>query len=456
MAKIVFFLPFFMLGGTSLQSGGLYLFAILLPWLLGRHSFAQDRKATPNFLYIGLGLILIFTIFPLANFIAFISAKSELTNFLSLNPIALHKLFDSHFSSAILVTGIFLILLEAFLRTKTQDQSSTHFEPNDLFISFTKGTLAASCMLGCYLLFQHMTGFDYKAANYKLESAKQIIGNSTYRTLGFYSHPLSLAGGSLALLSFYWILFCETFAKKASPAKKVDPNPFLRPKLRAYYLAIACLHLVFIIFSGGRFALLIATGFFLLYPFLVPLGKKLRLIRLGFTALALTATLSLSFQSGILNRFQELKVLWRHDQLDRFKFWQVHWQMVKDKPWFGHGHIWLKHYKRDLYYNQLGFENLANKYNAHNLYLEILANIGILGLAGVLGGSLLIAAGFKSSSSPSQHKVLFFALLVALIANLVNGITQNTLFDSNIVYVYLFLAWVLIWNLLFTSSKKLY
>ena len=447
-----------MLGGTFLQSGGLYVFAILIPWCLSVEwkpsKIKNASDLAPHFLKIGLGFIILFCMFPMANLLAlfFSSAELSATNGSGLLPIG--KLLDSHFSSAVLGTGFLFSIFSLFLGRHLISIQSKKMRPHDIFLYFTRGTLVASSLLACYLFLQHYTGFDYRGSGFKLGLSKHLAASNTYRTLGFFSHPLSLAGGSLAIFSFYWVLFCKVLSQYKQSKTNVK-STYLDSAQGAYYLLIACLHLAFIILSGGRFAILLGTSVFILSSFLIPIPKMFRFARLGFTGFALAASSFLAIHSGALDRFQELKHLWQQGQLDRIKFWQVHWQMVKDEPWFGHGYAWLKHYKRELYYNQLGFESLLNKYNAHNLYLEILSNIGILGMIGVVTGLSLIVFSFKKISSQTEHRWLFVALLIAFVANLVNGLTQNSLFDSNIIYIYLFLVWVLTWNLLLTSSKSL-
>lgn len=448
-------MPFFMLGGTFIQSLGFYFFAIFIPWYLCKNNLREANELAPHFLKIGLGFILIFIIFPLANFVALLVEQEQ---FLSVSTLAsslpFRKLMDSHFSSAIFSTGAFFVLLAVFLKYTWIKQKQAVIDHSNLFISFTKGTFIASCMLGCYLLLQHYTGFDFKGAGYKLGSSKRLVTSDSYRTLGFFSHPLSLAGGSLAIFSFYWVLFCQTLTKK-NHSEPIVNNPYLSAKLGKYYLLIASLHFGFIILSGGRFAILLGICLCISYPFFLPLSKTFSLARQMFTAIAVGVTGILTFHSGVLYRFQELIVYWQQGKLDRLKFWQVHWQMLLDRPLIGHGHVWLKLHKREAYYKHLGFESLTNKYNAHNLYLEILSNTGILGMIGVLGGGFIIVNSYRHISLKTEHKVLFNALLIAFSANLVNGMTNNSLFDSNIVYVYLFMTWVLTWNLLLTSSKKL-
>ena len=444
-----------MLGGTFIQGGGLYLCAIFIPWILCRRQLGFHKNLANQFLKIGLGFILTFSMFPLTNLLGFFSAQTEpFAISLASKPLPIPKLLDSHFSSAVFGTGVMFILLSFFLRLNRsqKQQSSTVQEP--LFLSFTIGTLTASCFLGVYLFFQHYTGFDYKAIGFKLEPAKQLVSSNSYRTLGFFSHPLSLAGGSLTIFTFFWSLCCMSLSK-GKQNNKMSHADYLNKNYRWLYLCIAGLHLSFIILSGGRFAILLSICILTLSLLLTPLPRTFRYAKLGLMTLALSASAILTIHSGVLVRFQELKLLWQHDQLDRLKFWQVHWQMILDQPWIGHGYAWLKHYKRDLYYNHLGYEHLANKYNAHNLYLEILANSGILGMLGVLSGLSIIIISFKDLSKDTQQQALFSSLMIALFANLANGMTQNSLFDSNIIYIYLFMIWVLTWNLLLTSSKKL-
>jgi O-antigen ligase len=116
---------------------------------------------------------------------------------------------------------------------------------------------------------------------------------------------------------------------------------------------------------------------------------------------------------------------------DRIAFWHAHWEMIKEKPLLGHG-IDLNPEYRIPYYDKIGLHDLERKYEAHNMFIQILANGGIVGLLFFL---LWLCSIFKKITSlqsfdPWASRVATQTLCVWLLASL----TQNSFQDSVVRY----------------------
>ena len=69
---------------------------------------------------------------------------------------------------------------------------------------------------------------------------------------------------------------------------------------------------------------------------------------------------------------------------DRVAFWHAHWHMFTERPLLGHGAHPPKD-SRIAAYNAIGLEEFPKKYTAHNQYLQLAVEGGIVGLALFLG-----------------------------------------------------------------------
>jgi O-antigen ligase len=123
---------------------------------------------------------------------------------------------------------------------------------------------------------------------------------------------------------------------------------------------------------------------------------------------------------------------------DRALFWQVHLAMWRDSPLLGQGYFAVQHGVRGAFYVSEGFADLRDKFNAHNIFLEVLGISGLAGLLGYLTILVLLSMNLKMLAGPSTAKrTLLGGLVLALAANLLHGLTQNTFFDSAITACYL-------------------
>lgn len=277
---------------------------------------------------------------------------------------------------------------------------------------------------GCYALYmvgQRYYGWDI-VHGWQARLGENRFAYGVYRGSGLMGHPLTLAYNSMifCLLSFGQALWLWERA----------------PRQAKLWLAQSGLLLYIIILSGSRYPSVLTVG--LLAGGVVLVWKR---GRVGRWPLVLSAGLFLIAGAGIVwldpnlqGRLQETFSADGHleDRFDRLIFWKVHAQMIAEHPWFGLG---LVRYKELLaqYYEQMGFGAVLRKYNAHNIYLQVTAQAGLLG---VLSLSAFLFAWWRLGWSFFRQWRHAGLALVA-VGTLLGGLMQNTLYDSE----YLFALW---------------
>ena len=111
---------------------------------------------------------------------------------------------------------------------------------------------------------------------------------------------------------------------------------------------------------------------------------------------------------------------------DRVAFWHAHWLMIKEKPLYGHG-VQLDETYRQPYYAEIGLSDFSKKYAAHNMYIQILTNGGIL-LLFIFFIWLFLLYRYILLKLESER----FMCIQALLGFLVASLTQNAFQDSSV------------------------
>ncbi len=116
---------------------------------------------------------------------------------------------------------------------------------------------------------------------------------------------------------------------------------------------------------------------------------------------------------------------------DRVAFWQVNWDMVKQRPWLGHGEGLTTKY-RAPYYEAAGLGDFPRQYEAHNMFLQAAVNGGLLGLTILLVwlGNLFLAAWRARRTGSFAGRVM----LQTLTTFCLGALTQNAFQDSAVRY----------------------
>ncbi len=434
--------------GIAAQGFGLLVFGMIIPGLSLTNS--GKSKHTSEMRWVGSTLLLSWLIFPFFNVLHYLFANENLAEIS--RHLSLSKLFKSEFSSVWAVSSSAILLFSFLSRdaAKFKDGRSPATQ-NDFFEIFLKTFAFMTIFVFLCFLVQHLTGLDLRTFRGTL-SQERLVTGGVYRTSGFFSHPLSAAGVNLALFYFFWVLGLapKSFSWSLHLSKPAWSKWSKDLTYRCLCLFIATLNAAMLLLTGGRAATISAALLVIATPlwFWRSIVRSPKVLVGTFLFTALMATIFLC--SDMLSRFLEIISKVQQHKLQDFEratFWDVYLRMFLDKPFFGQGAAQIANGVRDHFYQKLGYASFYQKYNAHNIYLEILASVGLVGscmLAGLLGTALKKI--YRWSKDAFLSTACFWALLLAIIANAINAFTQNVFFDANVLAVYFYLFWILHWS----------
>lgn len=112
----------------------------------------------------------------------------------------------------------------------------------------------------------------------------------------------------------------------------------------------------------------------------------------------------------------------------RFVFWDIYIDMIKERPFFGHGPKLRSAYHKP-YYEARGFGDFEKQYSAHNQYLQAAGNNGLIGLFGLLGWMITVIISIIKHVPDYRMKVI---LAQTVIGFMIAGLTQNAIQDSEV------------------------
>ncbi|MBP6219364.1 MAG: O-antigen ligase family protein [Oligoflexales bacterium] len=461
--KFAYIFPVCLFAGVALQALGFYLFALLIP-LLWVSSLPLEKMVLGRLKKISLALMGLFLIFPICSLWNSLFLPPQMISSFLPKDLSLpgKDLLRSSLSSAVFLSGGTLLCFCLFKKNGQEKKIGKHWADLKAFHShFLSGFFFATVCLLVFVLLQQFLGFDYRVSGMILPDHERLE-SGFYRSPGLYGHPLSLAAVALGLFTFFGYLATEKwgswlhhrfFSRGEPQAEILNLLGEDSWKVRIYLSLISLFHLYFVVASGGRTATFIAISFLLVFCtriFYQASGWKFFSWK-SFIFLNVFPPILLALLMPLLpmlSRFRGLladpgSTFLQH--FDRLKFWIVHWYMFQDKPWLGQGLAQLHSGYREAYYEALGFGWLRDKFNAHNLYLEILAEVGIVGALSFFLFSFLAMRQLKGLSRARGSYILYQAFLWAILANLFHSFTQNVFFDSNVTLIYLSLFFLVIW-----------
>lgn len=251
----------------------------------------------------------------------------------------------------------------------------------------------------------------------------QVIFEQHFRPRGFYSHPLTLAYAAFIL----WPLAINWLFRSIS-------NKW------AWLFAIGILACVW--FTRSRTIQFVALAIFAWNGFF-SLQGKLRKVVLSFGILFLSAIVVVpnACTQKFLDTFSQTGVDKHSDYPDdRLAFWHVHWNMVKERPIVGHGFTLDTAYRLP-YYKEVGLGDFNKPYEAHNMFLQLLANGGLIGLSFFL----LWLFWFFSYSFRQTNQFIKKVGWQTFAGFALVGLTQNAFQDSSVrIVLTLFCAGLLV------------
>ena len=231
------------------------------------------------------------------------------------------------------------------------------------------------------------------------------------RPKGLFSHPLTLAYAACLLwpLAVQW---CLRFPKQAQG-----------------WLLVAAIGSI-LIFTRSRtvqaFSLLL-----LLWNLLFLLRGSLRTVTLCLLLITVSGILLTdNLVSHNVRTMLAGQSVDQHSKYpdDRLAFWHVHANMFLEHPIMGHGFGITEKYRLP-YYAAIGLPNFIKPYPAHNLFLQVLVNEGIVGFSFFL---LWIGWYLRASRTRIRSVLARSVCSQTWWLFLLTGLTQNSFQDAGV------------------------
>lgn len=281
-----------------------------------------------------------------------------------------------------------------------------------------------------YCLAQRTWGLDW-ARGFDQFLGSNRLAYGAYRVSGLMSHPLTLTYNLMLIL----------FTSAALSSQNNSNSSWNSPKILFTWGFIAFLCFVLLLISGSRFVLLLLPPAFLI-GYAPRLKSRLGFFRkklhqeskifFGISLIAFFSSIFLLFLLGgsTWSRFSELfdpSIAWEQ-RWPRLIYWKIHWQLFIEHPIFG-----VSVAKASLAAkNSIALiGNPLESMNAHNIFLQTLADSGIIGFVGLL---ILFLSIVKTLKSPLLGKASQRGFTMILVGLLGSSMAQNTLRDSEFVF----------------------
>ncbi len=141
----------------------------------------------------------------------------------------------------------------------------------------------------------------------------------------------------------------------------------------------------------------------------------------------------------------------KESNVERLTIYQIHWDAVKDYPVFGHG---PGRYREAMapYYDRYPQKDDMPMVHAHNNFLQVWLNAGLIGLFGFIWLNVAFLRRAwnhvrrRSFRTPLGGSVLVSAI-ASVMAFLISGLSQYNLGDSEVALAYWFVMGLALWEM---------
>lgn len=265
-----------------------------------------------------------------------------------------------------------------------------------------------------YMLFQRYTGIDWiKGWGATLPPNRFAYG--VYRSNGLIAHPLTL-GYNLMLISLVGFHFSRHYATST----------------RWYGFGILGLAIFGQLLSGSRWPLAVSA-----LMMAAPVMQYLWRYKMVGVLMVFVGVTFLKWEGQMLGRMSEITHSdqnWE-EKIPRLVFWKIHGLIFMDHTMIGSG-ISRRQAVAVDYYNRHGYTGREDKYLAHNSFLQVLADSGVVGFLGILA----LLAKFGQVAWLWWNRYRTGVLFQVLGATLLAGLMQNNLHDTEFLYAFWFAA----------------
>ncbi len=271
--------------------------------------------------------------------------------------------------------------------------------------------LASSFIVSVDGLYQKATGYDF-IRNFKLFEVNSHAPRATFAHCNDFAAYLVVA--------FFILLGAVINYKKLNQ----------RLILSALFIFIS-VNTLFTYSRGAVFSL-VGSGMFLINSFI---AKKTKLIIIGVILLFVLIAFSMPF-----SRQRLAYTFSGAGDANRFNMWRVALLMYDESPFFGKGlGLFMDNNNNKRYFENMGGITFENTQYAHNCYLQILAETGVLGLLSFLWflGELLMR-GYKRIATNKEP--LFIGIFCAFLAFLIHSFFDTQLYSLKLAILFWILA----------------
>jgi Lipid A core - O-antigen ligase and related enzymes len=204
---------------------------------------------------------------------------------------------------------------------------------------------------------------------------------------------------------------------------------------RRFYLLVCSVSMVALVFNGTRGAWLAVVAAILVYAF-ISLFKDKRVFIVLFLLIILLGALVLNVPL-IKDKVYSITDLSNQSNSERLLIWQSAWQMFNDHKLLGIGSGNFKELYNSQYISPMAKEHGLG--HAHNNLLNVLAEMGLLGLA-----SFIYLFAYILVKTYREYKkdgnIYMLALLLVTISLIVQGLTEYNFDDSAVIRLYWFIT----------------
>ncbi len=283
--------------------------------------------------------------------------------------------------------------------------------------------MTVAAVLAAYGIVQHYTGIDW---------ARELLGKQPdldafwlgrregFRTEGLFPSGITYAHNLLFPLSFVTALL---FAPGPRWQKRWQKKTLL-------WLAWGCM-IFALLFSLTR-GVWIAYGCVLMVCGLVR-GRGALLNAVG--GIVVCGLFLLSAGDGVRERASEVFDLQAASNVARSRIWQANLDMIQDQPLFGWGYGNYKQFRAPYYAR---YPEADTDAHAHNMYLQIGADSGLVGLCAFLVLiAVVLGKGWQiyASLTTEPLKSCALGILLSVLGFLIGGVTQHNFGDAEVVIV---------------------
>lgn len=279
---------------------------------------------------------------------------------------------------------------------------------------FLEITFWPAIVMGSYGIVQHFTGWNLLRSGSQTLHSLNLAGRVVYFPRGGFSHYQTYA-------NVFFILFCLSISLAAGSERRAG-----RLRWGAATMLFAAV-LVLSFTRGIWLAMLAALAVFaILY---------LRRVQ-WFLGAALAVVLAVAFlsPSAVMTRVRSIGEL--DTNVERLLLWETTWNMLRDHPVLGVGVGNYRSVQDDYIREEVDLP--MTRTHAHNIWLQIAVERGVLGLLAFLWLAVAVfkeaISGLRRMRSAGGYR---FALLAGSLAAVtgfyLDGLFQNNFGDSVVV-----------------------